>query len=79
MIDNTMNPLIAFTGSGAAGFFMGMFVRRVLKFLVIIIGSFLSKPCNPGSDLGSVQRQALQTTTCTTLVYSKGSLHSNYS
>jgi uncharacterized membrane protein (Fun14 family) len=24
-----------------AGFFMGMFLRRMLKFLVIIIGSFL--------------------------------------
>jgi hypothetical protein len=28
-------------GSGVAGFFMGMFLRRVLKFIVIIIGSFL--------------------------------------
>jgi uncharacterized membrane protein (Fun14 family) len=41
MIDNTIHPLITFTGSGVAGFFMGMFLRRVLKFLVIIIGSFL--------------------------------------
>jgi hypothetical protein len=41
MIDNTIHPLIAFTGSGAAGFFMGMFLRRVLKFLVTFIGSFL--------------------------------------
>jgi len=40
MIDNTIRPLIAFTGNGAAGFFMGMFLRRVTKFLVIIIGSF---------------------------------------
>jgi uncharacterized membrane protein (Fun14 family) len=41
MIDNTVHSLITFTGSGVAGFFMGMFLRRVLKFLVIIIGSFL--------------------------------------
>ncbi len=41
MIDNTVNSLITFTGSGVAGFFMGMFLRRVMKFLVIIIGSFL--------------------------------------
>jgi uncharacterized membrane protein (Fun14 family) len=41
MIDNTAHSLITFTGSGVAGFFMGMFLRRVLKFLVIIIGSFL--------------------------------------
>ena len=41
MIDNTVHPLITFTGSGVAGFFMGMFLRRVLKFLVIVIGSFL--------------------------------------
>jgi hypothetical protein len=41
MIDNTIHPLITFTGSGVAGFFMEMFLRRVLKFLVIIIGSFL--------------------------------------
>ena len=33
--------IIPFAGSGVAGFFMGMFLRRVLKFLVIIIGSFL--------------------------------------
>jgi uncharacterized membrane protein (Fun14 family) len=41
MIDNTIHPLITFTGSGVAGFFIGMFLRRILKFLVIIIGSFL--------------------------------------
>jgi uncharacterized membrane protein (Fun14 family) len=41
MIDNTIHPLITFTGSGVAGFFMGVFLRRVLKFIVIIIGSFL--------------------------------------
>jgi uncharacterized membrane protein (Fun14 family) len=41
MIDNAMNPLITFTGSGAAGFFMGIFLRRALKFLVIVISSFL--------------------------------------
>ena len=41
MIENLPTPLVSFAGSGVAGFFMGMFLRRVLKFLVIIIGSFL--------------------------------------
>ena len=41
MIENIPTPLVSFAGSGVAGFFMGMFLRRVLKFLVIIIGSFL--------------------------------------
>ena len=41
MIENIPTPLVSFAGSGVAGFFMGMFLRRVLKFLVIIIGTFL--------------------------------------
>jgi len=41
LIENIPTPLASFAGSGVAGFFMGMFLRRVLKFLVIIIGSFL--------------------------------------
>jgi uncharacterized membrane protein (Fun14 family) len=41
MIENIPTPLVSFAGSGVAGFFMGMFLRRVLKFLVIIVGSFL--------------------------------------
>jgi len=41
MIESIPTPLVSFVGSGVAGFFMGMFLRRVLKFLVIIIGSFL--------------------------------------
>jgi uncharacterized membrane protein (Fun14 family) len=41
MIDNTIHPLITFTGSGVVGFFMGIFLTRVLKLLVIIIGSFI--------------------------------------
>ena len=41
MIENIPTPLVSFVGSGVAGFFMGMFLRRVLKFIVIIIGSFL--------------------------------------
>jgi hypothetical protein len=41
MIENISTPLVSFAGSGVAGFFMGMFLRRVLKFIVIIIGSFL--------------------------------------
>ena len=36
-----LSSIIPFAGSAVAGFFMGMFLRRVLKFLVIIIGSFL--------------------------------------
>ena len=41
MIENIPAPLVSFVGSGVAGFFMGIFLRRILKFLVIIIGSFL--------------------------------------
>jgi uncharacterized membrane protein (Fun14 family) len=41
MIENISTPLVSFAGSGVAGFFMGMFLRRVLKFIVIIVGSFL--------------------------------------
>jgi|ERR1700757_4137247 len=41
MIENFSSPLVSFAGSGVAGFFMGIFLRRVLKFLVVIIGSFL--------------------------------------
>jgi len=41
MIENIPAPLFSFAGSGVAGFFMEMFIRRLLKFLVIIIGSFL--------------------------------------
>jgi hypothetical protein len=37
MIENIPTPLVSFAGSGVAGFFMGMFLRRVLKFLVFII------------------------------------------
>jgi uncharacterized membrane protein (Fun14 family) len=36
-----LSSIIPFAGSGIEGFFMGMFLRRVLKFFVIIIGSFL--------------------------------------
>jgi uncharacterized membrane protein (Fun14 family) len=36
-----LSSIIPFAGNGVAGFFMGMFLRRVLKFLVIIIGSFV--------------------------------------
>jgi len=38
MIENIPTPLVSFVGSDVAGFFMRMFLRRVLKFLVIIIG-----------------------------------------
>src|SRR5215831_15842766 len=41
MIENIPTPLVSFAGSGVAGFFMEMFLRRVLKFVVIVIGSFL--------------------------------------
>jgi hypothetical protein len=40
MIENIPTPLVSFAGSGIAGFFIGIFLRRVLEFLVIIIGSF---------------------------------------
>jgi uncharacterized membrane protein (Fun14 family) len=40
MIENIPTPLVSVAGSGL-GFFRGMFLRRVLKFIVIIIGSFL--------------------------------------
>jgi uncharacterized membrane protein (Fun14 family) len=39
--ESLLSSIIPSAGSGVAGFFMGMFLRRVLKFLVIIIGSFL--------------------------------------
>ncbi|MFY9799064.1 MAG: hypothetical protein WAK17_01500 [Candidatus Nitrosopolaris sp.] len=39
--EDILSSIIPFAGSGVAGFFVGMFLRRVLKFLVIIIGSFL--------------------------------------
>ena len=41
MIENIPTPLVSFAGSSVAGFFMGMFLRRFLKILAIIIGSFL--------------------------------------
>jgi hypothetical protein len=41
MIENIPTPLVSFAGSRVAGFFRGMFIRIILKFLVIIIGSFL--------------------------------------
>jgi hypothetical protein len=31
-----LSSIIPFAGSGVAGFFMGMFLRRVLKFLVAL-------------------------------------------
>jgi hypothetical protein len=40
MIENIPTPLVSFAGSGVPGFFIGIFLR-VLKFLVIIMGSFL--------------------------------------
>ena len=39
--ESLLSSIIPFAGNGVAGFFMGMFLRRVLKFLVIIMGSFL--------------------------------------
>jgi uncharacterized membrane protein (Fun14 family) len=42
MSNEPLSSIIPFAGSGGvAGFFIGMFLRKVLKFLVIIIGSFL--------------------------------------
>jgi hypothetical protein len=34
MVENIPTFLVSFAGSGVAGFFMGMFLRRELKFLV---------------------------------------------
>jgi hypothetical protein len=41
VVDTVSTTVISFAGSGVAGFFIGIFLRRVLKFFVIIIGSFL--------------------------------------
>jgi len=41
MIENIPTPLVSFVGSGFVGFFIGMFLRRLLRFLAIIIGSYL--------------------------------------
>jgi hypothetical protein len=40
MIENIGTPPVSFAGSGVAGFFMWMLLRKVLKLLVLIIGSF---------------------------------------
>jgi hypothetical protein len=39
--ESLLSSIIPFAGSSVAGFFMGMFPRRMLKFLVIILASFL--------------------------------------
>jgi uncharacterized membrane protein (Fun14 family) len=41
VVDTINTPLISFVGSGVAGFFIGMLLRRVLHILLIIVGSFL--------------------------------------
>lgn len=41
VVDTISTPLISFAGSGVAGFFMGMLLRRVLHIVLIIVGSFL--------------------------------------
>jgi uncharacterized membrane protein (Fun14 family) len=41
VVDSVSTPLISFAGSGVAGFFIGMLLRRVLHILLIIVGSFL--------------------------------------
>jgi len=38
-----LSSIIPFAGSGVAGFFMGMFLRRVMKFLAIISAHFLGQ------------------------------------
>jgi uncharacterized membrane protein (Fun14 family) len=40
VVDTVSTPLISFAGSGVAGFFIGMLLRRVLHILMIIVGSF---------------------------------------
>ena len=41
VVDNISSPLISFAGSGVAGFFMGWALRKILKILLLVIGSFL--------------------------------------
>jgi uncharacterized membrane protein (Fun14 family) len=41
MIDTLTTPLISFAGSGVAGFFIGILLRRVLHIILVIVGSFL--------------------------------------
>jgi hypothetical protein len=53
MIDNIPTALVSFAGSGVAGFFTAMFLRRVLKFLAIIIGSFLGAVFSYSMDAGA--------------------------
>ena len=49
MIENIPTPLVSFARSGVAGFFMGMFLRRILKFLVI--GRLISWCCVLGYSM----------------------------
>ncbi len=51
MIENIPTPLVSFAGSGVASFFIVMFLRRALKFLVIIIGSFLGCSMDAGASI----------------------------
>jgi hypothetical protein len=54
MIENILTPLVSFAGSGVAGFFMGMFLRRVLKFLVVISwGCVLGYSMDAGASIYS--------------------------
>jgi hypothetical protein len=41
VIDTLTTPLVSFAGSGVAGFFIGILLRRVLHIILIIVGSFL--------------------------------------
>jgi uncharacterized membrane protein (Fun14 family) len=43
MIDSVSltTPLVSFGGSTVAGFFIGMLLKRVLRIILIIVGSFL--------------------------------------
>jgi uncharacterized membrane protein (Fun14 family) len=41
VVDTISTPLVSFAGSGVAGFFIGMLLRRILHIILIIVGSFL--------------------------------------
>jgi uncharacterized membrane protein (Fun14 family) len=41
IVNSIPTPIMTFGGSAIAGFFIGMLLKRVLKIILIIVGSFL--------------------------------------
>ena len=41
VIDTISTPLVSFAGSGFAGFLIGIFLKKIFRILLIIIGAFL--------------------------------------